>query len=42
MSSHDILVIAGGALAIAAVNWWFFIAGRRPERGGAGNDATPR
>ena len=42
MSPHDILVIAGGVLAIAAVNWWFFLAGRRPQPGGHGSDATPR
>ena len=42
MSSHDLLVILIGALAIAAVNWWFFFAGRRGAQGGNGGDATPR
>ncbi len=30
MNGTDWLVLAGGAAAIAWVNWYFFVAGRRP------------
>ena len=33
MTTADLVVIAGGIAAIAWVNWYFFVAGRR--RGGA-------
>ena len=29
MTGLDILVLAAAATGIAAVNWWFFVAGRR-------------
>ena len=31
MSAADVLVVAAGIVAIAAVNWWFFFAGREPD-----------
>lgn len=32
MTAADWLVVAGGFAAIALVNWYFFVAGRRPAR----------
>jgi len=29
MSAADVIVIVGGTAAIAWVNWYFFLAGRR-------------
>lgn len=31
MSADDVLVVIAGIVAIAAVNWWFFLAGRGRE-----------
>lgn len=31
MRADDVLVVIAGVVAIAAVNWWFFLAGREPE-----------
>ena len=28
MRADDVFVVVAGILAIAAVNWWFFLAGR--------------
>lgn len=39
MSGSDWLVLLGAVTAIAAVNWWFFVAGQAPATatvGGAG------
>lgn len=30
MRADEVLVVVAGVLAIAAVNWWFFLAGREP------------
>jgi hypothetical protein len=32
MTTADLVVIAGGIAAIAWVNWYFFVAGRRSDR----------
>jgi plastocyanin domain-containing protein len=40
MSASDWLVVAGGAAAIAWVNWYFFLAGRRGKGGEAKVGAT--
>jgi hypothetical protein len=39
MSGTDVLVIVAGIAAIAWVNWYFFVAGRRSE--GASAEAGP-
>lgn len=31
MNTDDVLVILAGIVAVAAVNWWFFLAGREPK-----------
>lgn len=31
MSTADLVVIVGGVAAIAWVNWYFFVAGRRRD-----------
>lgn len=36
MTGGDILVILGGVAAIAWVNWYFLLAGRRPSEAAAG------
>ena len=41
MTGTDVIVIIVGAVLIAAVNWWFFVAGRQPTTPRPGNDATP-
>ncbi len=33
METTDWLFVAGGVLATAAIEWWFFLAGRRTEAG---------
>jgi hypothetical protein len=33
MDTTDWLFVAGGVLATAAIEWWFFLAGRRAEVG---------
>lgn len=35
MNVSDVLVIVGGIAAIAWVNWYFFLAGRRVDRSGS-------
>lgn len=30
MTALDLGVVAGGVAAIGAINWWFFLAGRKP------------
>jgi hypothetical protein len=32
MTTADLVVIVGGIAAIAWVNWFFFVAGRRKDR----------
>ena len=32
MTTADLVVIVGGVAAIAWVNWYFFVAGRRSDR----------
>jgi hypothetical protein len=32
MTTADLVVIVGGIAAIAWVNWYFFVAGRRSDR----------
>jgi hypothetical protein len=32
MTTADLVVLAGGIAAIAWVNWYFFVAGRRSDR----------
>lgn len=33
METTDWLIVAGGVLVTAAIEWWFFLAGRRAEPG---------
>lgn len=32
MESTDLLILASGVLVTAAIEWWFFVAGRRETR----------
>lgn len=41
MSGSDWLVLLGAVTAIAAVNWWFFYAGRAPAAATVGAAGAP-
>ena len=38
MTPLDLLVVAGAIVAIVWVNWYFFLAGRRPSKGQVGQE----
>ena len=41
MSGSDLMVLMGAFTAIAAVNWWFFVAGQTPAAAAAATAGAP-
>lgn len=41
MSGSDLMVLIGAVTAIAAVNWWFFVAGQSPAAAASSAPGAP-